>query len=356
MTDRYLESEEAFHTQDRKSGKKERRRLQVADRSKFKKTDQGKQVPPACADLPIGRVIAISAGGARVDVAGSKRLCSLRGLLKKEKTLSKNLIAVGDLVRFTPISETEGAIESVEPRYSFLVRQEIRGKHEQLIAVNVDIAVIVVSIATPPLKPALIDRYLIAATRGGMHPLIAINKVDLLEKNSAEELMYHEALSAYKKLKIPLLSLSTHTHEGIEELKKAIAGKCAVFVGQSGVGKSSLLNSLFGLQLKIGILTEKTQKGSHTTTNAQLIPLAEGGYCVDTPGIRSFSLWNVPKGEIGAHFSEIARSAKRCKYPNCSHIDEPDCAVKKAVNAGRISPLRYESYLSLFTQEKERRR
>ena len=351
MTDRYFESEEAFHSLDRKGGKKERRRRQVADRSKFKKTDRVKQPPAITSDLPIGRVVSVTGEGALVEAKGERHLCSLRGLLKKERGLAKNLIAVGDFVRFS-----EGSIAAIEPRSSFLVRQEIRGMKEQLIAVNIDYALIVASISAPTLKPALIDRYLIAAERGGMHPIVVLNKIDLLERGSVEALVYKEALAAYKALGIPIVPVSTKTGRGLPTLRKMMKGKCSVFVGQSGVGKSSLLNELFGLKLRTGDLTDKTRKGSHTTSSAQLISLPHGGYCVDTPGVRSFALWNVPKEQISAYFSEITKYAEECRFPDCAHREEPGCAVTKALEKGLISPLRYESYISLITQEKELRR
>ena len=227
---------------------------------------------------------------------------------------------------------------------------------EQLIAVNIDYALIVASISAPTLKPALIDRYLIAAERGGMHPIVVLNKIDLLERGSVEALVYKEALAAYKALGIPIVPVSTKTGRGLPTLRKMMKGKCSVFVGQSGVGKSSLLNELFGLKLRTGDLTDKTRKGSHTTSSAQLISLPHGGYCVDTPGVRSFALWNVPKEQISAYFSEITKYAEECRFPDCAHREEPGCAVTKALEKGLISPLRYESYISLITQEKELRR
>lgn len=353
-SDRFFDSEENFHSEERKAFRKERKRIQSSDRSKFKKTDFDKQkieLPPDDPSLKKGRIISISLNGALVDSDGLLYTCSLRGLLKKEKTQAKNLIAVGDFVRFLPTSLAEGSIAYIEPRSSLLVREDIRGTQEQLIAVNVDLAVIVVSVITPPLKPALIDRYLIAAEKGGIHPLIVITKIDLLSEATPEEQEhYRETLKAYEPLKIPVIPVSIRTQEGLEMVRFALQNKCSVFAGQSGVGKSSLLNALYGLNLKTGELTEKTQKGSHTTSMSELLSLPGGGYCIDTPGVRGFSLWNFKKEEIVRHFKEIGSIAKRCRYPDCSHIEEPNCAVKRALKRSRLSLQRYESYCSLLDE------
>lgn len=358
----YFKSEEEFHADEKRSLRKERRRIQEKDRSKFKKTDQTKSQgipPPDDPSLLHGRVLSISVRGAHVAVEGGIYLCSIRGLLKSEKLQTKNVLAVGDLVRLVPTAAQEGTIAFIEPRRSTLVRQDIRGTQEQIIASNIDQAILIFSLVSPPLKPALIDRYLIASEKGSIQPLIVLNKVDLLEEASPEEnAKYRDVLAIYQKLRIPILAVSSKTGEGIEELKRRMQHRCSAFAGQSGVGKSSLLNRLFGFQLKTGALTEKTQKGSHTTTVAELLTLPEGGYCIDTPGVRSFSLWNFTKEDILHHFREIQASAKRCKYPDCLHREEPDCAVQRALKRGTISRLRFESYLSLLeeTEHKELRR
>ncbi len=358
----YVLSEEEFHADERKASRKERKRKQAADRSKFKKTDLAKTIAPTTPNDPAlrqGRVISISVRGALVATETKNYLCSLRGLLKKEKIQTNNLLAVGDQVRFLPTSEDEGAIAFIEPRHSFLVRQDIRGTQEQLIAVNIDLAILVFSLVSPPLKPSLIDRYLIAAEKGHILPLIVINKIDLLPDASLQEReKYEQTLTVYRKLKIPILPVSSTTGEGLEALKAQMHNHCSAFAGQSGVGKSSLLNQLFGFQLKTGILTEKTHKGSHTTSVAELFALPGGGYCIDTPGVRSFSLWEFTQADILHHFKEIRASAKRCKYSDCLHREEPNCAVRRALKRGTISSLRFASYLSLLeeTEHKELRR
>lgn len=346
MTREY-DYEEQFHGKDRKKYRKERKEAQEGDRSKFKKTDQGKKETTVEIDpsWKKGKVVAIGGEGIWVDDNGERILTTLKGLLKKEKMEAKNLIAVGDIVYFTD-SKT---ITHIAPRYSFLARTDVTGKKEQLMAVNVDQVIITVSIINPPLKPALVDRYLIAAEKGNIHPIIVINKIDLLDEATHEEKdRYREFVSVYEKLGFPILSISTKSGVGLEALKSLLQDKTTVFSGQSGVGKSSLLNKAFGLTLKIGELAQKTAKGTHTTTTAELISLPNGGYCVDTPGIRSFGIWKLKKDEVMAHFSDFANLG--CKFLDCLHINEPNCGVLKALEKKKIAPLRYESYRSLIDE------
>ncbi|MBX7066519.1 MAG: ribosome small subunit-dependent GTPase A [Parachlamydiales bacterium] len=345
MTREY-DYEEDFHGKDRKKWRKERRHAQTTDRSKFKKTDQEKkeavEIDP---NWRKGRVVAITGEGIWVDADGKRILASLKGLFKKEKMEAKNLIAVGDLVYFTE----DHSIVHIAERYSFLARTDISGRKEQLIAVNVDQAIIAVSVVNPPLKPALVDRYLIAAEKGNIHPIVVINKIDLLEDGpESEKERYQEFLSVYEKLGLPILSVSTKNMIGLDALKSLLKDKTTVFSGQSGVGKSSLINAAYGLNLKIGDLAQKTSKGSHTTTTAELIPLPGGGYCVDTPGIRSFGIWKLMKDEVTAHFQDFLDLG--CKYPDCLHISEPECKVIEALEEGKISEIRYESYCSLIDE------
>jgi ribosome biogenesis GTPase / thiamine phosphate phosphatase len=344
---KHYDHEEEFHSRDRKQFRKERKIAQNTDRSKFKKTDLQDKTVETAYHLRRGRVIAISGEGAFVDFDGKEVLCSLKGLMKKEIAQAKNLIAVGDWVRCSDV----GAIEQVEERTSTLARTDISGRKEQLIAVNVDQVIITISVVNPPLKPALVDRYLISAEKGKIHPIIVINKIDLLETaTDTERERYRDFLAAYDPLGWPILSLSGETGVGIEALRSLLQNKTSVFSGQSGVGKSSLLNACFGFALKTGELAAKTAKGSHTTTTASLISLPGGGYCVDTPGIRSFGVWDLTKEDCMNHFTDFAHFAKDCKYPDCIHINEPECAVQKALEEGSISFLRYESYVNLLEE------
>jgi ribosome biogenesis GTPase len=188
-----------------------------------------------------------------------------------------------------------------------------------------------------------------------MEPLIVINKIDLLENQeendplflAREKECYEQALRAYAAVGIPLISVSTMHGTGIEELRQAMRDKASVFSGQSGVGKSSLINAITGLQLRIGEIVEKTKKGTHTTTTTHLIPLEFGGWCVDTPGIKSFGVWDLEHEEVEGYFPEIHHLGLDCKFADCTHTQEEQCAVLKALEEGKLSPLRFESYHAL---------
>ncbi len=162
-----------------------------------------------------------------------------------------------------------------------------------------------------------------------------------------ERAVYEETLRAYAAAGVLVLPVSTVTGEGMEALKLAMRDKSSVFSGQSGVGKSSLINAMTGLQLRIGDIVEKTKKGTHTTTTAHLIPLEFGGWCIDTPGIKSFGIWDLKREEVEGYFPEIHEYGMECKFANCTHTHEEHCAVLQALEKGHLSPLRYESYQAL---------
>lgn len=355
--DKHIHEEEEFHEKERKLYKKERKILSKTDRSKYKKTDQDKKKSRELtkkeedASVKKGRVLSISAEGIIVGADHQFYTCTLRGSLKKETSQLKNLIAVGDFVQFIPQDHQSGLIVKIENRHSILSRSHHHTRHkQQLIAVNIDQVLITTSVVEPPLKPHLIDRYIIAAKKGNMQPVIVINKIDLLnrpETPQEEKDKFEELVKIYRSLNIPVFPVSTETGEGIEALKKAMHGKSSVFSGQSGVGKTSLINITAGTQLPIGEV-QKSGKGVHTTTVTHLVPIEGEGFCIDTPGIGSFGLWDFKPEELKHYFSEIALVSAQCRFPNCSHLLEPDCAVRKAVEKGEISPLRFDSYSALM--------
>lgn len=364
--------EEKFQKRDRKEGKKERRAASVKDRSKFKKTDQEKYLKSLSLgqeskllkdSLLEGRVLSITPQGFLVDAPDQPICCILKGLLKKDKTHAKNLVTVGDIVLYEKLTDTEGLISHVKPRYSFLSRADnLSRRREQLIAANIDQVLITISVVNPPLKPPLVDRYIIAAEMGGMKPIIVVNKIDLLDKPpvgdpiilEAEKELYAEFLKAYEAAGIPVIAVSAEEGTGLDQLSALMQGKASVFSGQSGVGKSSLINAMTGRTLRIGEVVERTKKGSHTTTTAQLLPLECGGWCIDTPGIRSFGVWDLKKNEIEGYFNEIHETGSQCKFADCTHRAEADCAVVVAVEEGKISPIRYDSYQALMETASEK--
>lgn len=359
----FLIREEEFHGNDRKLSRNERKLAIKQDRSKYKKTDQDKHKkkelePEVISETALrGRVLGIYPEGIQVEVQGTIYRCQIKGSLKKDKKETKNLVAVGDFVFFES-KEGSNLIFKTEPRRSILSRADnLLRRKEQLIAVNIDQVIITASILSPPLKPFLLDRYIIAAQKGNMDPIIVINKIDLLETEEDKELV-DLCQKVYEDLGIPFLRVSVHTGEGLKELKERMQGKSSVFSGQSGAGKSSLINAVTGSTLKTGEVIAKTDKGAHTTTSSKLLPIEGEGFCVDTPGIKSFGVWDLAADEIEHYFVEIKQASLRCRFPNCGHDTEPDCAVKEAIEQGVISPIRLASYFALLEtlQKKHRTR
>jgi ribosome biogenesis GTPase len=222
------------------------------------------------------------------------------------------------------------------------------GGREQTVVANVDIVVVVVALANPPLHPRLVDRYLFAIRMGGAQPMICANKADLLSPEDAEAAL--AKLEPFREMGIPVVAVSALQSRGLSELKGALKGKRCAFVGHSGVGKSSLLNSLLGVQSNVtGTVNEKTGKGRHTTTRASLHRLPDGIEIIDTAGIRAFGIDE--KASIEDGFPDLLARATECRFADCRHLDEDGCAVKEAVKDGRLSRERYRSYRSLLHGE-----
>lgn len=290
-----------------------------------------------------GRVLSVHGRSARVEAAGGAIFaCATRRLLRTLSTDQRHVVAAGDRVLFRPAGPAEGIIERIEPRRGVLARTS-RGK-QHILVTNVDQLLIVGSAAEPDLKPNLLDRFLVSAQLAHLRPLICINKIDLIDPAELQPLV-----GVYAQMGYPVLQLSARTGQGLEHLRRCLAGAASVVAGQSGVGKSSLLNAVDPtLNLRVRSINVDTQKGRHTTTTARLIPLEFGGYVVDTPGIRQFQLWDIVPAEVAGCFRDLRPYISRCRYPNCTHTHEADCAVKSAVADGRIDARRYESYCVMF--------
>jgi ribosome biogenesis GTPase len=278
---------------------------------------------------------------------GRQYRCAVRRLLRTLATEERNIVTTGDQVWFRhagdPTTTDEGLIERVEPRHGLLIRAS-RGREHVLVA-NVDQVVIVMALLEPELKPHLIDRYLVSAEQGGIAPLICLNKADLVDP-----VPYQPLIGMYSQLGIPTLLTSAASGLGIERLRTWLRGRQTVFAGQSGVGKSSLLNAIQpGLGLRVREVSEANQKGRHTTSTAQLLRLDFGGWVVDTPGIRQFQLWDILPEELEGFFPEFRPFVQLCTYPDCTHTHEDRCAVKKAVERRQINVSRYTSYLGMFS-------
>ncbi len=276
---------------------------------------------------------------------GVEYQCVVRQLLKSLSTDQRHVVATGDRVAFRAESPDSAMIERVEPRHGVLSRTSKGRQH--VIVTNVDLLLIVGSCAMPGLKPALIDRYLLTAEHYRIRPLIVFNKVDLVDPASLQQIM-----GVYAQLGYRVLMTSATDQRNLEYLRAILKGRQTAIAGQSGVGKSSLLNAIEpSLGLKIGQVSEDNQKGKHTTTAARLIPLAEGGAVIDTPGIRQFQLWDITAGEIAGLMPDLRPYVSHCRYPNCLHLEEADCAVKDAVADGWIDARRYDSYCHLIEDE-----
>ncbi|TWT48510.1 ribosome small subunit-dependent GTPase A [Botrimarina hoheduenensis] len=294
-----------------------------------------------------------------LDDAGAEFACATRQLLKQLATDLRHVVAAGDRVWFRPSEVSgggaqEGMIERIEPRHGVLSRTS-RGR-QQLIASNVDQIVIVASAAEPRLKPNLIDRYLITAEKAGLRPIVCVNKIDLIDPTDLVPLV-----GVYAQLGYRVLPVSAERGRGLEQLRAVLAGKQTAFTGQSGVGKSSLLNAVDpGLRLRVQTVSAESEKGRHTTTTAELYPMrwhaddsdaSVDGFLVDTPGIRSFELWDVIPQEVAGYMPELRPYVSACRFPDCTHTHETFCAVKDAVADGWIDTRRYESYTQIQSGE-----
>jgi ribosome biogenesis GTPase len=258
-------------------------------------------------------------------------------------------VAIGDRVHYVDAGNGHGMIVEILPRRTKLSRPApVPGQRvfEQVIVSNADLVLPVFSAANPTPKWGLLDRYLVTAEAAGLPALIVINKLDLAWKNPELD----EEIEIYRRIGYPVLLVSAVTGEGVEELKNALRGKLSVFVGKSGVGKTSLLNAIqpeLGLRVK-AVSSGEVGKGRHTTTHLEMFELDLGGALVDTPGMREFGLWDIEAAELADLFPEMAEYVGRCKFGlSCHHDREPGCAVRKAVMAGTISPYRYQSYMRL---------
>ncbi|QDU57403.1 ribosome small subunit-dependent GTPase A [Aeoliella mucimassa] len=275
------------------------------------------------------------------DDQGQQFRCATRRLLKTLSTDQRHVVAAGDHVWFRPEGDGEGIIERVEPRHGLLSRTS-RGRQHVLVA-NVDQMIIVASAAEPRIKPNLIDRYLLTAEKTEIRPVVCINKIDLLDP---AELM--PLVGVYSQLGYQVLLVSATTGQNVAQLRALLSDRNSVLTGQSGVGKSSLLNAIEpGLGLRVQTVSAESQKGRHTTTTAELFPLECGGHVIDTPGIRQFQLWDVIPEEVAGFFRELRPYVSQCRFPDCTHTHEAFCAVKDAVADNRLDFRRYESYMQI---------
>jgi ribosome biogenesis GTPase / thiamine phosphate phosphatase len=287
-----------------------------------------------------------------VTADGETYVCRLPGKLKREWQTS-DIVAVGDHLTFTPdeASDTQtGLVDSVAERQRVISRtrpsgnnRQLSSDREQVLVANPDQVIFVFALRNPQPNLRKLDRLLVMAERHELPVIICVNKVDLGDEGEAEALF-----GLYEQIGYPVLYTSVPRQMGIADLKERLMGKISVFSGSSGVGKSSLLNSVQPeLGLRVSAVSKATGKGMHTTRYSELIPLEGGGYVADTPGIRGVALYDIEAGELDAYFREIAPLVPHCQFSNCTHKHEPGCAVLQALADGTLSPLRYDSYLRL---------
>ncbi|MCP4726287.1 MAG: ribosome small subunit-dependent GTPase A [bacterium] len=271
--------------------------------------------------------------------------CMLRGRFRLELKDSYNPIAVGDRVKISKVGDTDGVIEELLPRDNKISRPTKSGvKRERIIAANIDKLVAVVSTIKPDLKPGLIDRLLLVAERESVKGAICINKWDLAEKGEFDNIV-----KIYKDLGYEVFTTDALSGDGVEDLENALKDRFTVFIGQSGVGKTTLLNKIIpGLNRKTQEVSDYSDKGKHTTSYVSAVALESGGMIADTPGFRNFGIWGVEREEIAGLYREFRKFEDGCKYSPCTHYHEPHCAVKDALEDGKISELRYENYRRIY--------
>lgn len=283
--------------------------------------------------------------------------CKIKGKFRLDELKSTNPVAVGDSVVYSVDKSTgTGVIEEIKPRRNYIVRRASNlSRQTQILASNIDQAIIVATINYPVTTPVFIDRLLASTEAYGIPATIIFNKTDRYDHFHKDQLK--EIIEVYKKIGYDVLTTSAKHDEDLKPVKDLLKDRVSLLAGHSGVGKSTLVNRVEPtLNLKTGHISERHHTGRHTTTFAEMHPLSFGGYIIDTPGIRGFGLFNIEKEELAHYFREIFKAASDCRYYNCTHLHEPGCAVKEYVENGEIASSRYNSYVSIFLNRDEKYR
>jgi len=305
-----------------------------------------------------GRVVRIDSGSCQVDTDRGPLRCTLRKRLGRGRRDLVRLIAVGDEVQLIPEGDGQGVIESIAPRRTQLSRRAMSHRsREQVVAANVDLLVAVAAYAQPAPNLDLLDRSLVAASVGGLDAAVCLNKHDLAGDAAAgdgDAERTEQAVRTYEAIGYPVVRTSAVTGAGLGALRDLMQGHTSVVAGPSGTGKSTLLNALQpGLRLRTADVSTKSGEGRHTTTRSELLRLEFGGYVIDTPGIRDYTIWSVDPLAIAQHLPEFAPFRGACRFSNCTHSHEPDCQVRAALDRGAIDPRRYGSYLTMLDDARQ---
>lgn len=282
--------------------------------------------------------------------------CRIKGKFRIEGIKSTNPVAVGDRVYFdveTKGDETIGIIHSIDERDNYIIRRSVKlSKQTHIIAANIDIAFLLVTLNNPVTFTTFIDRFLVTAEAYDIEAVLLFNKVDSCSEEELTEVKY--LASVYRKIGYTCLGISAKTGLNIQKVKSLMEGKVCMFSGHSGVGKSTLINTLEpGLDIKTSEISEQHQQGQHTTTFAEMYDLSFGAKIIDTPGIRGFGVVEMDDEELGDYFPEFFRLKQDCKFNNCLHLEEPKCAVKAALENEEIAWSRYKSYLQIMSGEED---
>ena len=287
---------------------------------------------------------------------GQLHRCRLRGKFKNKGLKVSNPLAVGDVVGFEVPEQSEGAgvIHTIEPRRNYIIRRSVhKSEHAHIVAANLDQALLVVTLVSPATSFGFIDRFLVTAEAYHLPAKLIFNKADLYDEDTLD---YQQQIAGmYASLGYPSVLCSAETGEHVAEVAALLPNKVSLLSGHSGVGKSTLINELVpDLDLKTAEISEFSDKGKHTTTFAEMLEVVPGTYLIDTPGIKELGLVDVPPAELAGYFPEMRALLGQCRYHNCQHVHEPGCAVREAVDKGKLAVPRYESYVSMLHDEDNR--
>ncbi len=282
--------------------------------------------------------------------------CKIKGKFRLGGIKSTNPVAVGDTVEFeveTKGDETIGIINKIDERDNYIIRKSVNlSKQTHIIAANIDVAFLLVTLNNPPTFTTFIDRFLVTAEAYHIKVVILFNKIDVYNEEETLEIKFLAAL--YRNIDYECVGISAETGKNVDKVKALMKDKTAMFSGHSGVGKSTLVNALQnGLNLKTAIISEQHKQGQHTTTFAEMYDLAFGARIIDTPGIKGFGVVEIDKEELGNYFPEFFELKSKCKFNNCLHVEEPQCAIKEALEDEKIAWSRYKSYLQILEGEEE---